>query len=50
MTFAFFQVINKYGDLYGVERIGELLGVDKSSLDFSPIEEAPEREATLVSW
>ncbi|XP_032882821.1 ryanodine receptor 3 isoform X4 [Amblyraja radiata] len=44
------KVINKYGDLYGVERIGELLGVDKSSLDFSPIEEAPEREATLVSW
>ncbi|XP_072425167.1 ryanodine receptor 3 isoform X3 [Chiloscyllium punctatum] len=44
------KVINKYGDLYGVERIAELLGVDRSALDFSPIEKPPEEEATLVSW
>ncbi|GCB62217.1 hypothetical protein scyTo_0009481, partial [Scyliorhinus torazame] len=41
------KVINKYGDLYGVERIAELLGVDRSALDFSPIEKPPEEEATL---
>ncbi|MBN3326277.1 RYR3 protein, partial [Atractosteus spatula] len=44
------KVINKYGDLYGAERIGELLGLDKSALDFNPTEEAVAKEATLVSW
>ncbi|XP_042194266.1 ryanodine receptor 3 isoform X3 [Callorhinchus milii] len=44
------KVINKYGDLYGALRIAELLGLDKNALDFSPIEKAPEQEATLVSW
>uniref|UniRef100_A0A8C3EWR4 Ryanodine receptor 3 n=1 Tax=Corvus moneduloides TaxID=1196302 RepID=A0A8C3EWR4_CORMO len=36
LLFFHFQVINKYGDLYGAERIAELLGLDKSALDFSP--------------
>ncbi|NWU72627.1 RYR3 protein, partial [Pterocles burchelli] len=43
-------VINKYGDLYGAERIAELLGLDKSALDFSPVEEGVQEEASLVSW
>ncbi|CAB1339837.1 unnamed protein product, partial [Coregonus sp. 'balchen'] len=33
------KVINKYGDLYGAERIAELLGLDKSALDFDPTQE-----------
>ncbi|MGH0131347.1 UNVERIFIED_CONTAM: hypothetical protein FKN15_047691 [Acipenser sinensis] len=44
------KVINKYGDLYGPERIAELLGLDKSALDFNPTEETAAKEATLVSW
>ncbi|KAM9380915.1 ryanodine receptor 3 [Phaethornis superciliosus] len=44
------KVINKYGDLYGAERIAELLGLDKSALDFSPMEESEPEEASLVSW
>uniref|UniRef100_A0A803V2K3 Ryanodine receptor 3 n=1 Tax=Ficedula albicollis TaxID=59894 RepID=A0A803V2K3_FICAL len=42
------KVINKYGDLYGAERIAELLGLDKSALDFSPVEESEPEEASLV--
>uniref|UniRef100_A0A8C4VEF0 Ryanodine receptor 3 n=1 Tax=Falco tinnunculus TaxID=100819 RepID=A0A8C4VEF0_FALTI len=45
--FFHFQVINKYGDLYGAERIAELLGLDKSALDFSPVEESEPEEASL---
>ncbi|XP_019482753.1 PREDICTED: ryanodine receptor 3 [Hipposideros armiger] len=44
------KVINKYGDLYGAERIAELLGLDKNALDFSPVEETKAEEASLVSW
>ncbi|XP_054474291.1 ryanodine receptor 3 [Anoplopoma fimbria] len=44
------KVINKYGDLYGAERIAELLGLDKSALDFDPTVEAVEKEASLLSW
>ncbi|MBN3304979.1 RYR3 protein, partial [Amia calva] len=44
------KVINKYGDLYGAERIGELLGLDKNALDFDPTEETVAKEATLISW
>lgn len=50
LLFFHFQVINKYGDLYGAERIAELLGLDKSALDFSPVEESEPEEASLVSW
>uniref|UniRef100_A0A5F8HC19 Ryanodine receptor 3 n=1 Tax=Monodelphis domestica TaxID=13616 RepID=A0A5F8HC19_MONDO len=42
-----FQVINKYGDLYGAERIAELLGLDKNALDFSPVEQTEPEEASL---
>lgn len=44
------KVINKYGDLYGAERIAELLGLDKNALDFDPTVETEEREASLLSW
>ncbi|XP_048805476.1 ryanodine receptor 3 isoform X1 [Lagopus muta] len=44
------KVINKYGDLYGAERIAELLGLDKNALDFSPVEESEAEAASLVSW
>lgn len=47
---AILQVIKKYGDLYGAERIAELLGLDKSALDFNPTEETVAKEASLVSW
>lgn len=43
-------MINKYGDLYGAERIAELLGLDKSALDFDPTVETVEKEASLLSW
>ncbi|MEQ2262380.1 hypothetical protein XENORESO_009240, partial [Xenotaenia resolanae] len=42
------KVIKKYGDLYGAERIAELLGLDKSALDFNPTEETVAKEASLV--
>uniref|UniRef100_A0A8I3Q8Q6 Ryanodine receptor 3 n=1 Tax=Canis lupus familiaris TaxID=9615 RepID=A0A8I3Q8Q6_CANLF len=42
------KVINKYGDLYGAERIAELLGLDKNALDFSPVEENKAEAASLV--
>ncbi|XP_041952430.1 ryanodine receptor 3 isoform X1 [Alosa sapidissima] len=44
------KVINKYGDMYGAERIAELLGLDKSALDFDPTIETVAPEASLVSW
>ncbi|XP_029984596.1 ryanodine receptor 3 [Sphaeramia orbicularis] len=44
------KVINKYSDLYGAERIAELLGLDKSALDFDPTVETVEKEASLLSW
>uniref|UniRef100_A0A3Q3W1X0 Uncharacterized protein n=2 Tax=Percomorphaceae TaxID=1489872 RepID=A0A3Q3W1X0_MOLML len=44
------KVIKKYGDLYGAERIAELLGLDKNALDFNPMEETVAKEASLVSW
>uniref|UniRef100_A0A674EJQ8 Ryanodine receptor 3 n=1 Tax=Salmo trutta TaxID=8032 RepID=A0A674EJQ8_SALTR len=44
------KVINKYGDMYGAERIAELLGLDKSALDFDPTQETVVEAASLVSW
>ncbi|KAG9481022.1 hypothetical protein GDO78_010331 [Eleutherodactylus coqui] len=44
------KVINKYGDLYGADRIAELLGLDKNALDFSPVEKTKIEEGSLVSW
>lgn len=50
LSSSLLQVINKYGDLYGAERIAELLGLDKNALDFSPVEETKAEAASLVSW
>lgn len=36
--------------MYGAERIAELLGLDKSALDFDPTVETVEKEASLLSW
>ncbi|XP_038824388.1 ryanodine receptor 3-like [Salvelinus namaycush] len=44
------KVINKYGDMYGAERIAELLGLDKTALDFDPTQETVVEAASLVSW
>ncbi|XP_053330601.1 ryanodine receptor 3 [Spea bombifrons] len=44
------KVINKYGDLYGADRMAELLGLDKNALDFSPVEKTQPEEGSLVSW
>ncbi|XP_070408081.1 ryanodine receptor 3-like [Nothobranchius furzeri] len=44
------KVINKYGDMYGAESIAQLLGLDKSALDFDPTVETVEKEASLLSW
>ncbi|OCT64786.1 hypothetical protein XELAEV_18041025mg [Xenopus laevis] len=44
------KVINKYGDLYGADRIAELLGLDKNALDFSPVKKTKPEEGSLVSW
>uniref|UniRef100_A0A6Q2WWJ0 Ryanodine receptor 3 n=1 Tax=Esox lucius TaxID=8010 RepID=A0A6Q2WWJ0_ESOLU len=44
------KVINKYGDMYGAVRIAELLGLDKSALDFDPTQETVAEEGSLVSW
>lgn len=43
-------MINKYGDMYGAERIAELLGLDKSALDFNPTEDTVMKDASLLSW
>ncbi|TKS76306.1 Ryanodine receptor 3 [Collichthys lucidus] len=50
MIARYTRVINKYGDMYGAERIAELLGLDKSALDFDPTVETVEKEASLLSW
>lgn len=38
------QVLDKYGDIYGRERIAELLGVDLASLDVSQQHEKKQEE------
>lgn len=35
VSYPYVQVLDKYGDIYGRERIAELLGVDLASLDVS---------------
>lgn len=40
----FCQVLDKYGDIYGRERIAELLGVDLASLDVSQQHEKKQGE------
>lgn len=46
------QVLDKYGDIYGRERIAELLGMDLASLDVSAMtrEKKHEPDTSMFSW
>lgn len=47
------QVLDKYGDIYGRERIAELLGVDLASLDVSQQQHEKKQEApdnSVFAW
>ncbi|XP_046876649.1 ryanodine receptor 1 isoform X4 [Hypomesus transpacificus] len=46
------KVLDKYGDIYGRERIAELLGVDLASLDVSEQHEKKQEEpdSSMFSW
>lgn len=46
------QVLDKYGDIYGRERIAELLGMDLASLDVSALthEKKPEPDTSMFAW
>lgn len=43
------QVMDKYGEFYGRDRISELLGMDKAALDFSDAREKkkPKKDSSL---
>lgn len=49
---CFLQVLDKYGDIYGRERIAELLGVDLASLDVSQQHEKKQEEPdnSVFAW
>ncbi|XP_019717005.1 ryanodine receptor 1b isoform X5 [Hippocampus comes] len=46
------KVLDKYGDIYGRERIAELLGMDLASLDVSAMthDKKPEPDNSVFSW
>uniref|UniRef100_A0A3Q4GHR2 Ryanodine receptor 1 n=1 Tax=Neolamprologus brichardi TaxID=32507 RepID=A0A3Q4GHR2_NEOBR len=46
------KVLDKYGDIYGRERIAELLGMDLASLDVSAMNHGkkPEPDTSMFSW
>uniref|UniRef100_A0A669BFC7 Ryanodine receptor 1 n=1 Tax=Oreochromis niloticus TaxID=8128 RepID=A0A669BFC7_ORENI len=46
------KVLDKYGDIYGRERIAELLGMDLASLDVSAMSHGkkPEPDTSMFSW
>lgn len=45
------QVMDKYGEFYGHDRISELLGMDKAALDFSDAHKKrkPRRDSSLAA-
>lgn len=45
------QVMDKYGEFYGHDRISELLGMDKAALDFSDAHKKrkPRRDGSLAA-
>uniref|UniRef100_A0A5F8GQR1 Ryanodine receptor 2 n=1 Tax=Monodelphis domestica TaxID=13616 RepID=A0A5F8GQR1_MONDO len=47
--FSYLQVMDKYGEFYGRDRISELLGMDKAALDFSDAREKkkPKKDSSL---
>jgi hypothetical protein len=42
--------MDKYGELYGSERIGELLGLDRAALDFSSQSAEARRPRRDTAW
>ncbi|KAM4597636.1 ryanodine receptor 2-like, partial [Polymixia lowei] len=44
------KVMDKYGELYGCERIGELLGLDQAALDFSSQRQDRRRPRRDAAW
>ncbi|XP_007909260.1 ryanodine receptor 1 isoform X6 [Callorhinchus milii] len=44
------KVLDKYGDIYGRERIAELLGMDMSALDVSVPQKKPVSDNSILSW
>ncbi|XP_069500422.1 ryanodine receptor 1 isoform X4 [Ambystoma mexicanum] len=45
------KVLDKYGDIYGRERIAELLGMDLASLEISSQnEKKPEPDKSMLAW
>nr|XP_055030657.1 ryanodine receptor 1b isoform X5 [Misgurnus anguillicaudatus] len=46
------KVLEKYGDIYGRERIAELLGMDLASLDVSAMthEKKPQPDPSMLTW
>lgn len=47
------QVLDKYGDIYGRERIAELLGMDLASLDVSKQQTDKKRQEpdnSMLAW
>lgn len=49
-SFSLSQVMDKYGDLYGCEKISELLGLDQAALDFSSERKEKERLKKDTAW
>lgn len=45
-------MLEKYGDIYGRERIAELLGMDLASLDVSAMthEKKPQIDPSMFTW
>lgn len=42
--------MDKYGDLYGCEKISELLGLDQAALDFSSERKERKRLKRNTAW
>lgn len=44
-------MLEKYGDIYGRERMAELLGMDLASLDISiQSEKKPQPDKSMLTW
>lgn len=42
--------MDKYGELYGCEKISELLGLDQAALDFSSVRKEDKRPKSYSAW
>lgn len=51
LPLLYLQVLDKYGDIYGRERIAELLGMDLASLEItSQNGKKPEPDKSMLAW